>query len=692
MSKTRNTPPKGWDFSGYVTAYGVKCTDGATISKDSFMHQDGQTVALCYQHNKKSISDIIGKVWLENREKGMYGYAYLNDTDGAKDAKICVKHGDINNFSIYATHVTRTDKNVVTHGEITEVSLVLKGANPGATITEITHSDEYGLVCLFANPDGNAEIEINHADDDDPSDNASNDTSTEPGVDAPIEHKQKEDKNIADMSDDELTEHVDKVLNSFTPDQLMLYESGLMAAFEDGKKAGIEEQSAKEKKNVEHSDDPTTDDTEVNNTMSKWNIFSSKVNANGTVASNDKYTLSHADEVAMIKQLKTNQKYNTDNGVSLKEVICDYLNENTTTFAHADSEGNTLSHSVDGIDILFPDAKDAVEPFIGEGRNVDWVEGVISACHKTPYATFKSRYFNITMDEARARGYVTKVDGHTVRGKEKAEQEYKVLKRSTNPATIYIYSTLTNDELIDVDDFDIIRFQNSEMQRQLREEIARAILISDGRSVSSEDKIDEEKVRPIWKDDDVYVKRYTLGTTAGDLTETGEFDPMKYEDQCIRLRTHIKAPGKPTLYMQQKYASEVLLMRDKINRPFYQTLEAFAARINVEKIVTPEVFDNAVRTVTVDNTTKELELVSIMVNLANYNLGSNRGGKISDHRDFILKKNLHEFLVEARVSGGLIYPKAAVVIEIEHKDETVESDEPADNGETPAKPTPEAEG
>ena len=565
-----------YDFSGWVTKNNLKCSDGRTIMKDAFKHNDGQKVPLVWNHQHNDPNEVLGYVLLHNQDEGVYGYGTFNDTESGQTAKLLVQHGDVNALSIYANQLKQSMSNV-THGNIREVSLVLAGANPGAYIDSIImHGEESEDEAIIYSGEN---IELCHAD----YDNQNN------------EEKSKKEKN--DM-DNEKT--VADVFNTLTEEQKTVVYALIGQALEDNEK---------------YDEEDDENDVGGNKEM-KHNVFDNEND-------NQENTLTHD---AMNTIIADGKRYG-----SLKESF----------LAHAQEYG------IESIDWLFPEAKTLNNPPEFIKRDTGWVSGVMSSVSHTPFSRIKSAFADITEDEARAKGYM--------KGKLKKEEVFSLLKRTTTPTTIYKKQKLDRDDVIDITDFDVVSWLKAEMRMMLDEEIARAILVGDGRLASSDDKINESNIRPIWKDEELYTIRtyVTKGTTNDETIKA-------FIRAAIKARKDYKGSGNPVLYTTEDVLTDCLLLEDGMGRPLYESEEKLRTTLRVSKIVTVPVMENLKRT---DTTNGEVELMGIIVNLKDYNVGADKGGAINMFDDFDIDYNQQKYLIETRCSGALIRPYSAIAIE-----------------------------
>ena len=600
-----------YDFSGYATRNNVKCSDGRIIMRDAFKDNDHKNVPLVWQHDHMSPDNVLGHAMLENREDGVYAYGCFNDTPSGLNAKELVKNGDVRALSIYANKLKQNGANVI-HGAIREVSLVLAGANPGAYIdTVMVHSDgdeetEEAEICFNLNTNPI----LYHSDEKDDKNDDVDDK-----ADDVISHTDKSDEKEKDManntgSDDKT---VQDVIDSMTEEQKnVLYTLVGMAA--DGS-----------------FDDEGDDDM-------KHNAFED----------DDDYMAHSVDFSEIIRDAKRCG--------SLREAVIEHGLEDVNYEDYL--EHGKATYGIDQIDTLFPDFKNINSTPEWVSRNMDWVASVMNGVSHTPFSRIKSVFANITADEARARGYT--------KGKKKLEEVFTLLKRTTTPQTIYKKQKLDRDDVIDITDFDVVAWLKGEMRMMLDEEIARAILIGDGRSDSSDDRIFPTNIRPIWQDDTFYTIRAQVDTN-GMTTEEAKTEAVI--KGIIRARKNYKGSGNPVFYTTEDVLTDMLLLENQIGDVKYKTKQELANRLRVSDIVTVEVMEGQTRkgeTSKGDVTAsanKDLNLVGLIVNLKDYNVGADQGGAVSMFDDFDIDYNQQKYLIETRCSGALIKPYAAISVE-----------------------------
>ena len=556
-----------YDFGGWATKYDLSCSDGRTILKGAFAHCDEKKVPLVWNHTYDSPENIIGHATLVHKDEGVYAYCEFNETPAAETAKNLVKHRDITSLSIYANKLKQSG-NKVLHGDIKEVSLVLAGANPGASIQEVLiHGDDVDASEATIYNDSE-ELEMWHAEE------------TEEGED--IQH-----------ADD--NETVADIYNSMSEKQKMAVAAIIdqLADSEDEDNEGEENQNGGE-------------------TDMKHNVFDKNNNENEEL----KHSINFADTLKDAKRCG-----------SFKEAF----------LAHANTYG------IKDIESLFPDAKDIYENPQFIKRDTSWVGPFMAAIHKSPFSKLKAMYADITADEARARGYIK---GHL-----KKEEVFSLLKRTTEPTTIYKKQKLDRDDVIDITSFDVIAWIKAEMRMMLEEEIARAILVGDGRSAMSDDKVKESCIRPIYNDSDLFTIKYAMGT-----------DPdkaMAFIKACIKSRVDYEG-SMPSLYTTEEMIADMLLLQDTTGRFIYESEAALAKTLRVKEIVPVPFITGLVRDAQ-DSQTHNV--YGIIVNPSDYTVGADKGGQVSMFDDFDIDYNQQKYLIETRCSGSLMKPKTAIVIE-----------------------------
>lgn len=614
---------KKFDFSGWATRANMLCSDGRVIRKDAFKECDGVTVPLVWNHQHNSVDEVLGHALLENRDEGVYAYCTFNDTESGQNAKLLVRHGDVDKLSIYANKLKQQGSDVV-HGVIRELSLVLAGANPGAYIESVMmHGDdayEEGYIC--------AGEYIENVE--------------------PLFHSDDDKKGETMAEEVKKTKTIDELVKNLTDEQ---------------KKALLEKLIKKDEKqeeteDVKHAEETATKKEEDETVADVFNTLTEKQK---TVV----YAMiGQALEEAGVGMDDEDMKHSDIEGgnYEMKHNVFDKETDNMEVLSHADMEeilddakrngslaDAVLQHGIEQIDYLFPDAKtlNNAPDFIK--RDDTWVSDVMNAVHKTPFSRIKSVHADITEADARAKGYV--------KGNMKFEEVISLLKRVTNPTTIYKKQKLDRDDVIDITDFDVVAWLKTEMRMMLNEEIARAILVGDGRSNSSNDKINEQNVRPIWTDDDVYTIKAEINVTK---EATDDQKAKGFITACIKSRKNYKGSGNPVMYISEDMLTNCLLLEDTNGRVIYDSIDKLATALRVRKIVPVPVLENLTRVVSENTHT----LAGIYVNLTDYNIGADKGGAVNMFDDFDIDYNAMKYLIETRCSGALTKPFSAVALEL----------------------------
>ena len=590
-----------FDFSGYATKNNLRCADGRTIMAGAFKEDDGLKVPLVWQHQHNDVGNVLGHAILENRADGVYAYGVFNNTPAGQTAKEAVKHGDVNALSIFANKLVQQGGNVL-HGSIREVSLVLAGANPGAFIDNVS----------LTHGDGDAESEAIiytglYFDEDDvqhaaPAAEAETPTKTE-------QQSTNTETGDTKMAEDEKT--VKDVFDSFSEEQknVVYYLIGQALEDQNGSSSGEAEHSYDDDNYLTHDD--------INDgIIMPRNVFESFING-GEIGA-PQATLTHDQMSAIVNDAKRSGSFR-DSFIS-----------------HAQTYG------IEDIDLLFPDAKAISNTPDLISRRMEWVNTVLSKTRHTPFSRIKSVQADITADEARAKGYI--------KGNMKKEEVFKLLKRVTTPTTVYKKQKLDRDDIIDITDLDVVAFLRGEMRIMLDKELARAILVGDGRDVADADKIDETCIRPIWKDDDLYAHHVKLAANVANKDKV---------DEIMKARKEYKGSGNPVLYTTTDLLTDWMVARDTLGRRIHASKADLAAELGVSDIIEVEVLAGLQRTVGADT----LNLVGIIVNLTDYTVGADKGGEVNMFDDFDIDFNQQKYLIETRASGALTKPKSAIVIE-----------------------------
>lgn len=597
-----------YDFSGYATRNDVQCSDGRIIRKDAFKDQNHKKVPLVYMHDHMSVDNVLGHCLLENREDGVYVYGKFNGTPGGLHAKESVKNGDVQALSIYANRLKQYGNNVV-HGAIREVSLVLAGANPGAFIdTVMVHSDDETEEAEILFVDENSSVAFHSEEKVEEEDLSHADTETKKEEDSMPDTRQ----NSSNDTSSEKT--VQDVIDSMNEEQKnVLYALVGMAAEGD----------------VEDTDTTDEEDTDM-----KHNVFE---------GDNGMNSLAHAEDFSEI--IRDAKRYG-----SLKESAIQHGYEDLTiddVIQHADGD-----YGIGNIDYLFPDYRNVTNQPGFVSRKMDWVTGVMNSVGHTPFSRIRTAFADITEDEARAKGYM--------KGKLKKEEFFSLIRRTTDPQTIYKKQKLDRDDVIDITDFDVVAWLKGEMRIMLDEEIARAILVGDGRLKSDEDKIQEAHVRPVWTDDDFY----TIKADVEVASSATEDDIAKAVIRAtIKARKDYMGSGNPVFYTTEDMLTSMLLLTDNEGRDLYTDEAQLARKLRVSRIVTVPVMEGLERDGEGSLTGKKLTLQGIVVNLADYNVGADRGGAVNMFDDFDIDYNQQKYLIETRCSGALVKPYSAIAVE-----------------------------
>ena len=551
------------DFDGWATVAGIKCSDGRVISHHAFEQNDGAVVPLVWQHGHDNVTNVLGHAQLEKKAEGVYAYGFFNGSQQAEHARELIEHGDVTAMSIFANNL-KQDGNVVKHGNIVEVSLVLKGANPKATIENVTmaHSDGEGYSAVIKMGDG----DVTHEDFEGSEESDSEDESSD------------EDKTIGE------------ILSTLTEEQLEAVNY-LIAAAIDGESEDSEETNEETEEDMKH------------------NVFEGDKTSENT--------LSHAAFAELVETAKRN------NTTLLDEL------------KHAD-------YGIESIGYLFPDAKSITDEPITLDRDQSWVSVVINGTKHSPFARTKSILADIRDDKARARGYAKKAQ-------KKTEEVIKLLTRTTSPTTIYKKQKLDRDDIIDITDFNVVSWLKNEMKGKLNEEIARAILIGDGRQITDPDRVDDEAIRPILKENDLYAIHKVLESNTTDETLV---------DDIVLASAELEGSGSPTLFIAKKRLVKMLLLKDKNGRRLYETEASLAGALGVSKIVTIPQFEGLEHEIKGANH----ELLAIVVDLRDYTIGSNAGAELGMAESFDIDFNQYKYLMETRLSGSLTAPYSALTI------------------------------
>lgn len=696
-----------YDFSGYATKNDLLCDDGRIIRKDAFKDCDGKIVPLVWNHGGRADpKGVIGHCLLENRKDGMYMYGKFNDTENGIVAKQIVNNGDVTGLSVWANKLVEKGKDVL-HGTIREVSVVLAGANPGALIDSVMQHDSDSVDSVYIYLNGDEYCELKHSSDteapperllsEEEPEIEPEEEEKEEEVDEELEENEPEEEqeqepepvaHSADEGNEEDDERAEflKVIDSLTDEQkeavrLLIHTS---TGIEDEDQE--EEPTEAEGGEIEHSQDSKkdfkaildslTEDQKVAVGMLIESIMEDDEddddNKKNNKGDNDmKHNVFEGENGAAVRDInglfKTAladiKKYG-----SLKDSVMahaaefgyddDIMNEmKGASLQHAtDSAGNTVTYGIADINYLFPEARtlNAVPRFIQ--RDNGWVDKFMNSTHKSPFSRVKCIFADITADEARAKGYI--------KGNKKVDEVFTLLKRTTDAYTVTKKQRLDRDDIIDITDFDVVAWMRQEMQVMLKEEVARAALVGDGRSASSPDKISPLHIRPIYTDDDLYAikAKITVPSNAND-----DMKAKAFIRAAIKARKDYKGAGNPTLYTTADMLTAMLLLEDGIGRSLFDTVDQLATKLRVKEIVEVPVMENLSRT----EDSKSLELSGIIVNPVDYNFGADNGGRTAFFEDFDIDYNQQKYLLETRVSGALVTPYSAIVLEMDPSGEAV---------------------
>ena len=615
--------PGNSDFQGWASKNNLLCTDGRVIRENAFAHQNGSVVPLIWNHRHDTPSAVIGKATLVNKPDGVYCYGLFNNTKFGNMCKELVAHGDVTSLSILANQLKQKGHDVM-HGVIREVSLVLAGANPQAFIEDmdLAHGEDaeyeariYPQEPIICHGDDDFEEQEpeNTPAEENPEGNPTNESEPESdptpenqnGEENPVENTNPATNPELQHADDSRT--VADVIDSMNDEQQTVLFALLGQALTENKE---------------------------DNTIMAHNAFESGANTTAQ--------LTREDFALLAKEAKACS--------SLKEAVLAHMDDMeglSDALMHAD-------YGITDIEYLFPDDRNVTRQPQFIQRDMSWVSSVMSGVHHVPFSRIKSVFADITADEARAKGYL--------KGKLKKEEVFTLLKRSTTPQTIYKKQKLDRDDIIDIVDFDVVAWLKSEMRMMLNEEIARAILVSDGRSTASDDKIKEDNIRPIWTDADLYTIKVGI-----DSVTYNDDDKLAKEfiRQCIKSRKDYKGSGNPALYTTEEMLTNMLLLEDGIGHRLYKTEEELRTALRVSKIVTVPVMEGLTREVTHEADSKAYihSLMGIIVNLTDYTVGADKGGAVSMFDDFDIDYNQQKYLMETRCSGALTKPYSAITIE-----------------------------
>ena len=637
-----------YDFGGYATKNDLVCVDGRTIKKNAFKTQNGAKVPLVWMHQRNDPENVLGHAILENREDGVYAYCKFNNSPRGKQAKLLVEHGDIDSMSIFANQLVQKG-NAVNHGVIREVSLVIAPANPGALIDNpvVQHSDdgeEYEDLTQAIIHSGceirfdDVEFDLEHADDEPPQKTKKKKKASK-ADDTPDEDP--DDEPDEEDPDEDLDEDPDDTTDEDEEEKKVAKKTIQHAADEDTK--------GKKKTEEEEDDEETVQDVYDSMTEKQKKVVAYMIGAALSSQDEDEDKAEHSameGDTIMPRNIfdRNNSMEMSDYSPSLTHDQMSALMDDAQKCGSLKEAwlAHAAEYGFENIDVLFPDAKLVnKEPYLIQ-RDNEWVAGVLNATTHVPFSRIKSTAADLTADEARAKGYV--------KGNMKKEEIIKLLKRITLATTIYKKQKLDRDDIVDITDLDVVAWLKAEMRVMLNEELARAILVSDGREVDDDDKINEENIRPIAKDDDMYAHHILL---PADVTNE------ELPDEILKAQLEYKGSGNPTIYTTAQLALSMLLIKDKIGRRLYNTEAELSAAIGVKETVRVPVMEGA----TYEDANGEIyDVLGILVNLRDYTVGATAGGAVSMFDDFDIDFNQYKYLIETRCSGALTMPKSAVVI------------------------------
>ena len=605
---------ENYDFSGWATRNDLLCGDGRTIRRNAFKDDDGATVPLVWNHQHNDPENVLGHALLENRDDGVYAYCTFNDTEAGQAAKTLVQHGDVRSLSIYANKLKQMGKDVI-HGKIRELSLVLAGANPGAYIDFVMAHGEDSEDGFIASYDESA-IVVCH--------------SSETKAEEPT--KKEEDTKMAE--DPKKTEDGEKtvqdVIDSMTEEQKTVMYAMVGQALEE---AGVtDEEDDKEEKDMKH------------------NVFDNDTETQGNF-------LSHSDQEDILKMAKSSQVGSFQAALEIYADDNDLQHDAISSGFVQKGSGNVYN--------LFPEYKE-VRPGAPELITNDqgWISVVMNKVHKSPISRIRTSQVDIrNIDTLRAHGYT--------KGKQKKQTgNFSLVRRTTDPQTVYVKSALHRDDIIDITDFDYVQYLYNIDRMQLNEELATAIMLGDGREEGAEDKISAEHIRPIWLDDELYTIHVDIDTAAlkAELqgTDTGTYFGQNFIEAesmvntILYAREKYKGTGTPDLFITPHRLNMMLLARDRNGHRIYSSKAELASALNVGGIYTAEQFEGKVRTA---DESKKKKLHALICNLADYSLGATKGGEITHFTQFDIDFNQQKSLLETRCSGALTRVYSAIAIE-----------------------------
>lgn len=632
-------PKKMWDFSGWATKNDILCSDGRTIRHGAFSGDDGKIVPLVWNHRHDDVNEVLGHALLEERPEGIYAYCSFNGTERGQNAKMQVQHGDVVALSIFANQLKQRGGDVL-HGAIKEVSLVLAGANKGALIDSVMEhgeeSDDEAEIMFV----GYGDIELFHAEGE--------------------KDMNEDEKKVQGQEEAGGEETVQDVYDSMSEKQKKVVAFLVGKAVEDAKGGSSEDEEAKHSDDDQNDEDFSEDET-VEDVYHSMTAKQQKVVNFLVGKAIEDYTDSNEGGSENMKHNVFAGEENTQNVLSHDEFqeinrVGRQMGSLREAFHAAEDDGFIqhdgvagVNYGITDIEFLFPDAKtiNATPEFIK--REMNWVDKVLGATHHTPFSRVKSIFANITEDEARARGYI--------KGKLKKEEVFSLLKRTTDPQTIYKKQKLDKDDIDDITDMNVVAWIKAEMQMMLKEETARAILIGDGRLASSDDKIQEAHIRPVYNDADLYTVKVPVRVAAN---ATDDDIAKALIRAMVKARKLYKGSGNPSFFTTEDYLTDALLLEDNMGRVIYDSEAKVATAMRVKEIVPVEVMEGQQIAITEEGSTNNYPLIGVVVNLADYNVGTNGGAKTDFFDDFDIDYNQYKYLYETRMSGALIKPFSAM--------------------------------
>ena len=608
------------DFSGYVTKAGLVCTDGRTIMPEAFKHQDQAKVPLVWQHGHGKPENVLGHVILEHRDDGVYGYGFFNETPQAQSSRQLLEHGDINMMSIWANQLVEKAKQVF-HGMIREVSLVLSGANPGALIDNVVMRHDGFEEELEDEAIITTGLLLEHED-------------------MKIEHGEGTD--MGTENGDTNTIDLEAVFASFDDDQKAFLHAAMqsVSASDDVDDDDVDTDAEGDDDTVIHSGDRTIKDIYESMTQEQKDVLHYMVGeAAASAGKNVKQDNLESDNTEGNEM--THNVFDQTTGGDRQTISHDDMQSIVASAAKGGSFADAVNeyamvHGINDIDVLFPDAQMIQDRPEMHARRTEWVSKLLGMTQKSPFNRIKTLYADITEDEARAKGYI--------KGNLKKEEFFNVAKRTTTPTTIYKKQKLDRDDMIDITDFDIVAWLKAEMRLMLDEEIARAILLGDGRDIAHEDKINEQNIRPIASDHELYSVQININI------DDANSSMQEIVDAIVLNRHSYKGSGMPTFWTTEYYIARFLLLKDTVGRRIYKNLDELATEIRVKEVVPVEVME------------EYDDMVGVIVNPSDYVVGATAGGKVSMFDDFDIDYNQHKYLIETRMCGALTKLKSALVI------------------------------